>query len=191
VPPAEGIRQRVRLVPGIGGRKRHLLHPFNGRFQPVDHAALESLVRVMAGSIDIASVDYVLGFPEGGSIPAYAFGRLVDRPVVLTSRLPLDIPHTITFEQPQAGLGTTHYIYGLRAGDRVMIFEDELTNGRTAVNAVLALRREGIRIDQIATLFAIDHPALWRRMEVEQLTLHVGVLLSPEYAPRPLDPETE
>lgn len=145
----------------------------------------------MAQRIDVTAVDYVLGFPEGGSIPAYAFARLVDRPVVLASRIPLDMPGTITFEQPQAGLGTTHHVYGLRAADRVLIFEDELTNGRTAVNAVLALRRAGIRIDQIATLFAIDHPTLWRRMDAQQLTLHVGILLPPEYAPRPLDAEAE
>jgi hypothetical protein len=73
----------------------------------------------------------------------------------------------------------------------VLIFEDELTNGRTAVNAARALRRAGVEIDQIATLFAIDHRTLWRRMEVERLTLHVGVLLPPAYAARPLDAEAE
>lgn len=188
---ADTIRRLVRLVPGANGHTRHLLHPFNGRFHPVDHAALEHLVRSLAQRIDVASVEYVLGFPEGGSIPAYAFGRLVDRPVILASRMPLDIADAITFEQPQAGLGKTHYVYGLKAGNRVMIVEDELTNGRTAVNAVRALRRAGIVIDQIATLFAIDHPTLWRRMEAEGLTLHVGVVLPPEYAPRPLDAEIE
>lgn len=189
--PQEAVGERVRLIPGIGGRKRHLVHPFNGRFHPVDHAALEALVRAMAQRVDVTAVDHVLGFPEGGSVPAYAFGRAVGRPVVLTSRLPIDIPGTITFEQPQAGLGTTHYLYGLRAGDRVMIVEDELTNGRMAVNAVRALRGAGIAIDQIATLFAIDHPILWRRMAGERITLHVGVTLPPEYAPRLLDERIE
>lgn len=190
-PSPEAIRQDVRVVPGAGGQRRHLLHPFNGRFNAVDHGALEALLQAMAPRIDLGSVDCVVGFPEGGSIPAYAFARLVGRPVVLASRIPLDLPGTITFEQPQAGLGKTHHLYGLRAGHRVLIFEDELTNGRTAVNAVRALRRAGVEIDQIATLFAIDHPTLWRRMEVERLTLHVGVLLPPTYAARPLDVDTE
>lgn len=189
--PAEPIRRRVRLVPGVGGHRLHLLHPFNGRFHPIDHGALEALVLTMARRIDVASIDYVVGFPEGGSIPAYAFGRLVGRPVVLASRMPLDLPEAITFEQPQAGLGKTHHLYGLRSGSRVIIFEDEITNGRTAVNAARALRKAGIKIDQIATLFAIDHPTLWRRMKAEGLTLHVGVVLPPEYAPRPLDAEDE
>jgi adenine phosphoribosyltransferase len=189
--PADAIRKRIRLVPGADGRKRHLMHPFNGRFHPVDHAALETLLRAMVPRIDVTGVDYVLGFPEGGSIPAYAFGRAVDRPVILASRLPLDMPDMITFEQPGARLGTTQYLYGLRAGDRVMVFEDELTNGHTAVNAARALRKAGIEIDQIAALFVIDHPPLWRRISAERLTLHVGVTLPPDYAPRALDAETD
>jgi adenine phosphoribosyltransferase len=188
--PAEAIRKRITLVPGADGRKRHLMHPFNGRFQPVDHAALEALVQAIVARIDVSAIDYVLGFPEGGSIPAYAFGRAVDRPVILASRLPLGLPDTIAFEQPGARLGTKQYLYGLRAGDRVMVFEDELTNGHTAVNAARALRAAGIEIDQIAALFVIDHPELWRRISAERLTLHVGVTLPPDYAPRPLERET-
>ena len=189
--PAEAIRKRIRLVPGADGRTRHLMHPFNGRFHPVDHAALEALVQAMVPRIDVSAIDYVLGFPEGGSIPAYAFGRAVDRPVILASRLPLGLPDTIAFEQPGARLGTTQYLYGLRAGDRVMVFEDELTNGHTAVNAARALRGAGIEIDQIAALFVIDHPALWRRISAERLTLHVGVTLPCDYAPRALEGETD
>ena len=72
-----------------------------------------------------------------------------------------------------------------------MVFEDELTSGHTAVNAVRALRAAGIEIDQIASLFAIDHPALARRMREEGITLHVGVMLTTEYAPRALDADPE
>ena len=174
---SDAVRQRIALVSGAGGAKRHLMHPFNGRFHPIDHAALDVLIDAMVARIDVTAVDYVLGFPEGGSVPAYAFGRAVGRPVILASRLPLDLPDRVSFEQPQANLGTTQYVYGLKPGDRVMIFEDELTNGHTAVNAVRALRRAGIEIAQIATLFAIDHPALWRRVGAEGVTLEVGVTL--------------
>lgn len=183
----EAIRRCIKLVPGAGGHKRHLMHPFNGRFHPVDHAALDTLIGVLVPRVDVTGVDYIIGFPEGGSVPAYAFARAVGRPLILASRLPLDMAETITFEQPGAGLGTTHYVYGLRAGQRVIIVEDELTNGHTAVNAVRALRRGGVLVDQIATLFAIDHPPLRRRIGAEGVTLHVGVTLPPEYAPRPLD----
>lgn len=187
---AEAIRRRVRLVSGAGGEKRYLVHPLNGRFHPVDYDALGTLVRSLAARVDASAIDYIVGFPEGGSIPAYAFGRAVDRPVILGSRLPIDEPGTITFEQSDAGLGTTHRLHGLKRGDRVLILEDELTNGGMTVNAVRALRQAGVAIDQVATLLAIDHPGLWRRMAGEGLTLLVGVALPTHYAPRPLDGET-
>lgn len=184
---SDAIRQRITLVSGANGAKRHLRHPYNGRFHAIDHAALDALIDAMVARVDVSGVDYVLGFPEGGSVPAYAFGRAVKRPVILASRLPLDLPDRVSFEQPQANLGTTHYVYGLVPGDRALIFEDELTNGHTAVNAVRALRRAGIEIDQVAALFAVDHPALWRRVEAEGVKLTVGVTLPPESAPRALD----
>jgi len=187
----DAIRMRIRLVPGADGRKRHLVHPFNGRFCPVDHEALEDLVHAIVPRIDVSAIDYVLGFPEGGSIPAYAFARAVGRLVILASRLPLGLPDAIAFEQPGARLGTTQYLYGLKAGNRVMIFEDELTNGHTVVNAVRALCGAGIEIGQVAALFAIDHPALWRRVEAERLTVHVGVTLPPAYAPRDLETDID
>ena len=184
---AETARRRVSLVPGADGRKRHLMHPYNGRFHQVDYSALDALVEALARRVDPSAIDRVLGFPEGGSIPAYAFGRAIDRPVILASRLALDQPDRLTFEQPHAGLGTTQFVYGLRPGDRVIIVEDELTNGLTAMNAVGALRAAGVEIAQIATLFAIDHSALWQRMEALGVALHVAVTLPPELAPRPLD----
>ena len=189
--PVEAIRKRVCLTPGAGGRTRHLTHPFNGRLQPVDHAALEWLVGTLAARTDVTAIDYVLGFPEGGSIPAYAFGRAVGRPVVLASRLQLDVPGAVTFEEPHARTGTTQHVYGLAAGDRVLVVEDELTNGRTTVNAVRAIRRAGVIVDRVVALLAIDHPGLWRRMRAEGLALDVGIPLPPDCAPRPLDGEGE
>jgi adenine phosphoribosyltransferase len=185
--PFEATRMRVTLVPGADGSKRHLMHPFNGRFCPLDHAGLEQLVQALVLRVDVSAIDYVLGFPEGGSIPAYAFARAVGRPVILASRLPLGRPDIITFEQPGARLGTTQHLYGLKAGNRVIIVEDELTNGHTVVNATRALRGAGVEIDQVAALFAIDHSTLWRRINEEGLTLHAGVTLPRGYAPRPLE----
>jgi orotate phosphoribosyltransferase len=72
----------------------------------------------------------------------------------------------------------------------VVIVEDELTSGLSAVNAVRALRAAGVVIGEIASLFVIDHPSLWRRLEAEGVTLHAGLTLPPEYAPRSIEAET-
>lgn len=183
--PAE--TERVALVANVDGRRRHIVHPFNGRLHPVDHAGLDGLVASLIRATDLRDIDLVIGFPEGGAIPAYAFGRATGLPVVLASRLRLRHPSTITFEEPHSQVGSTQFIYGLQRGQRVIIVEDELTNGRTALNAVRALREAGIGIDQIGTLMAVDHPALWRRMQESGITLHAAVRLPVDLAPRPLD----
>jgi adenine/guanine phosphoribosyltransferase-like PRPP-binding protein len=183
------IAPRVSLVPNRDGRRRHIVHALNGRLYPVDHAALDALVTALARAIDVHDVDVVVGFPEGGAIPAYAFARAVGRPVLLASRLLLDVPGAITFEEPHSQVGTTQNLYGLRPGQRVVIIEDELTNGRTALNAVRALRQAGVVIDQIGALMAVDHPALWRRMTDAGITLQVALRLPLHLAPRPLDDE--
>jgi adenine/guanine phosphoribosyltransferase-like PRPP-binding protein len=185
---AEVIRRRATVVPNRDPSKSHLIHSLNGRGQQVDAEALDALVRQMAQRIDVSAVDCILGIPEGGTVPAYAFARAVGRPLLLAARVMLQMP-AITFEEPHVHANTTRTLsfYGLAPGQRVMIVEDELTNGHTAVNAVRALRAGGVVIEQIATLLAIDHPALWRRLAAEGLTAHAGVRLPPEYAPRQPD----
>lgn len=185
----EAIRNRAAVVPNQDSVKAHLIHSLNGRGQPVDVEALDALIVQMAQRIDVSALDCILGIPEGGVVPAYAFARAVGRPLLLAARVMLQLP-AITFEEPHVHANTTRALsfYGLAPGQRVMIVEDELTNGHTAVNAVRALRAAGIVIDQVATLLAIDHPALWRRLEAEGLTLHAGLRLPPQYAPRQPDP---
>ncbi len=182
---AETIRARAAVVAGRDPGMRHLIHSLNGRGQVVDVDALDALIAQVAKQVDVSAVDCILGIPEGGSVPAYAFARAVRRPVVLAARVILERP-AITFQEPHAHANTTKTLsfYGLVPGQRAMIVEDELTNGHTAVNAVRALREAGVTIDRVVTLLAIDHPALWRRMEAEGITLHVGLRLSAEYAPR-------
>lgn len=186
---AETIRNRAAVVLNRNPSKSHLIHSLNGRALPVDVEALDALIMQMAQRIDVSAVDCIVGIPEGGVVPACAFARAVGRPVLLAARVMLQLP-AITFEEPHAHANTIKAplsFYGLVAGQRVMIVEDELTNGHTAVNAVRALRAAGVVIDQVATLLAIDHPALWRRLEAEGLTLHAGLRLPPEYAPRQPD----
>lgn len=188
----EAIRSRIGIVTDIDGSRQHLMHSLNGRFQPIDRSALETLVRSIASRIDRTRVDYVIGLPEGGSIPAYELARQIDRPVILASRLPVAMPGTIVFQEPHARqYGWSTYLYGLKAADRVMIFEDELTNGRSLVSAVHALRHAGIEIDQVGTLLAIDHPGLRRRILAAGLTLHIGLALPIAYAARPIDDSDE
>jgi len=165
------------LVPAANQDRPQLAHRLDGRYGAMDPEELLSLVRELAARVDSAEVDYVVGLPEGGSLPAFAFAQVVGRPLILSTRLALALPGAVSFEEPHSGLGTVHHVYGLRAGDHVILIEDEITTGRTVVNAVRALRRQGIRIDQVVALLAADDPAVWQMMRQERIVLHAGARL--------------
>ena len=176
------LLKSVSLVSPLNQSRAQIAHRVDGRYGPMDPKELVALVRELAPAIDVSEVDYILGFPEGGVIPAYAFAQIVDRPLILSTRLALDLPQTISFEEPHSGLGTTHYIQGLHEGDRVVVIDDEVTTGRTVINAVRALRRSGVRIDEVGALLTVDDPGMWQSMRDERVSLHVRLRLPGEYA---------
>ena len=174
----------VTFVPKVGGRP-HLVHALDGRWQGLTTRDLTAAVCELAAGMDTRGVDYVVGFPEGGLVPAFAFAQVVDRPLILSTRLRLERAPVISFEEPHSPQGTSHYLYGLRPGDAVVIIEDEVTTGRTVINAVRALRAAGIRIGQVGVLMAVDNEPMWRRMAEEDIALHVRVRVPPGYRGAP------
>lgn len=172
------VLDSIAFVPQRDGRQ-HLVHGLDGRLRGMRPRELSAFVRDLAAVIDTSRVDYVLGFPEGGTLPAFAFADLVDRPLVVSTRLRLQIDPAISFEEPHSRLGPTHWLFGLRAGDRVVIIEDEVTTGRTVVNAVRALRDAGVLVRDVGTLIAVDTPEMWRRMADADVTLHARLNVPP------------
>jgi adenine/guanine phosphoribosyltransferase-like PRPP-binding protein len=183
----DSVPEQVGLVPNVDGRHRHMSHPLNGRFRPLDHVVLDALVEALATAVDVDRVDYVVGFPEGGSVPAYAFARRIGRPLVVSSVLAVGLP-AVSFTVTDSVQAPTKHIYGLAAGDRVVILEDEITTGRTVIAAARSLRAAGVEIEAVVALLAVDNPALPERMAAEGLPLHVGVRISADRATRPLEP---
>jgi adenine/guanine phosphoribosyltransferase-like PRPP-binding protein len=57
----------------------------------MDPKALLAVVRELAATIDMTGIDYVVGFPEGGAHPAFAFALIVDRPLILSTRLRMEL----------------------------------------------------------------------------------------------------
>jgi len=167
------LLESVSIVSPPNELRGQLTHALDGRYQPLRPSELVAVVRELAAGLNMRGIDYVLGFPEEGVVPAFAFAHLVGRPLVLSTRFVLEGSGTISFDEPHSGLGRTHYIQGLRADDRVVIIEDEVTTGRTLVNAVRALRQAGVRIDAAGALLAVDDAAMWRAMDDEHISLLV------------------
>jgi len=175
------VRESVSLVPALGHGRPQIAHRLDPRYGAMRPAELLPLIQELAAAIDTSAVDCVLGFPEGGVLPAFAFAQLVGRPLILSTRLRLDLPGGIAFTSCQ---GTDHFVHGLAPGHRAVIVEDEVTTGQTIASAVRALRSAGVRVDDVGTLLAVDDPAMWRLMEEERVRLHARVRLPGEYRAR-------
>ena len=179
------LARTVSLVSAANQARPQLAHRLDGRYEPMSPAELTGLVKALVASIDVSATDAVLGLPEGGVVPAFVFAQLTDRPLILSTRLKLGLPAGVSFEEPHSGLGTTHQIYGLREGDRVVLIEDEVTSGRTVINVVRALRQAGIHIDEVGSLLVVDDPVVWRAMSAEGIRLSAVVRLSADVAAPP------
>lgn len=175
----QALSDGLYVVP-VKDRPRGLLgHHLDGRFGPMDPQELQALVDRLVSEVDLTGVNHVLGIPEGGTVVAFAFARTCGLPLVLSSRMNADLPHPIYFEEPHSVTADRHnYVYGLRPGDCVVIVDDEITTGRTLVNAVRALRAAGVAIDQLVVLVASEDPATLRRLEAEGLRVHAASRMS-------------
>ena len=167
------LLESVSIISPANEPRGQIAHALDGRYQPFRPADLVSAIRELAAGLDVNAIDCVLGFPEGGVIPAFAFAHLIDRPPDPVDALRAGRARVISFEEPHSGLGKTHDIQGLREGDRAVIIEDEVTTGRTLINAVRALRRAGVRIDAAGALLAVDDPAMWQSLKDEVVSLVV------------------
>ena len=171
----------VRVVRVRGRRRGQLAHSLDPRYQAVKPADIEAAATRLARLIDPAGVDRVLGLPEGGVMLAYAVARRLDRPFVSSTLMPHEFGQPIVFEEPHnVGAERNHYVYALEPGQRVLIVEDEVSTGRTVINAVRALRAAGIHVEDVLALFGSDDPRLWERIAAENVRLQVDSRVSDE-----------
>jgi orotate phosphoribosyltransferase len=136
---------------------------------------LRLAIAELAGKVDLTGVTFALGIPEGGYLPAYAFGAHAGLRVVLGSIWQPDAPGVISFiEEHDVGNVRAKHFNGLAAGDHVIVVEDEVSSGQTIINCVRALRAAKVRCDQVATIYVADNPALRARVAAEGIRLHAA-----------------
>ena len=163
-------------MPIVGRERRQLAFPLDGRYGAMDPLVMVRAIEWLVKRVDVTGIDYVLGIPEGGYAPAYAFAAQTGLRVVFATVWQPDADTVVSFrEEHDRPPLDMKYVYGLSPGDSVIIVEDEVTSGRTVVNCVRALRARGIHCDQVASLYASDDGAMRERLAAEGVRLrHVA-----------------
>ena len=126
-------------------RETKIIHQFDGRAMPLEPRILEQCAQELSKNFKSLDFDYVIGFAEGGLIPAFSVAQSLRKPLLCSYRVRMILSNEITFSEPHSAI-PDHYLYGLRENDRVVIIEDEITTGRTILNAVDALNRSNVKV---------------------------------------------
>ncbi|MGV8151223.1 MAG: phosphoribosyltransferase domain-containing protein [Candidatus Woesearchaeota archaeon] len=131
-------------------KKHKIIHKFDGRIIPLEPRVLRETAQELANMLNLEKVDYIVGFAEGGLLAAYGVSMVTDIPMIGSYRVRLKSSPEIIFTEPHSER-STHYIYGLKPGDRIVIVEDEITTGSTLVSAVSELTKKNIDVVDIGS----------------------------------------
>lgn len=136
-----------RLDVGPHARAERVVHSLDGLRVPVRADDLLSIggrlwAKARAELPDLRDIDYVLGLDAGGILPTVALAMAADLPYKIAWKLRLPLPGMIRFTEPHANRPDV-YAYGIAAGQRVLIVDDEVTTGETLRGLVEQLRVAG------------------------------------------------
>lgn len=125
-----------------------IVHHLDGRATPASPTEIYLQASELAERLNMENVDVVVGFAEGGLIPAFAVAAVSGKAFVGSYRVRLQSSQEIHFTEPHSKR-SDHYIYALKPGDRIAIVEDEITSGSTLLNAITSLENAGITVVDI------------------------------------------
>lgn len=147
------LQPKISTIPRVNfsnKRKDKIVHPFDGRLAPANPVAIREWALALASKLDLKDIDYIVGFAEGGLIPAYAFSEVTDIPFLGSYRLKFNVDGVeVVFNEEHTD--RSHYIYGLKPGDNIIIIEDEITTGRTIINAINSFKEKGVNVKGIGS----------------------------------------
>lgn len=140
----------ARRVPRLDHPQRieRVLHHLDGVERAVPPAELaaagERLWRLCRDRVlGDHSPDYILGLDAGGILPALAVSLASGVPYRLAWKVQLPLHPQVAFIEAHA-LRQRVYVYGLTAGERTLIVDDEVTTGQTLCSLAGELRSVGV-----------------------------------------------
>ncbi|MDT9683704.1 phosphoribosyltransferase [Streptomyces sp. TRM76323] len=147
VPPFSA-RIVERLSVGVTSRRERVVHSLDGLEDPVHPDALAGTgtrlwQRLQEGMPDgLDPVDFLLGLDAGGILPTVSLSGAARLPYKIAWKLHLPLDGAVRFTEPHA-MRTDVFAYGITAGQRIVLVDDEITTGRTLADLTLRLREAG------------------------------------------------
>lgn len=173
---AENVSDTESLVfafPIVERSRGQLGTPLDGRYGAMIPSQLRSAIAMLVPRVNLVGVNYIIGIPEGGLIPAYEFAAATDIHLILASHSQPAVPGAIRFIEPHSTPDSSaKYIFGLSPGDKVIVVEDEVTTGATLRNCVNALRSAGVICDDVVAIYCADDASVPSRLAAENIRLH-------------------
>jgi len=99
---------------------------------------------------------YVVGFAPGGIALAVAVAGELDVPAVIAYKTRLGLPNESSWTEPHC-YSNTFYFYGARAGDAVLMIDDEVDSGNTIGSAVELLQAHGVQVLDVGAAVEVVH----------------------------------
>ncbi|MFE0267881.1 phosphoribosyltransferase [Nocardiopsis alba] len=161
----------------VGGRTERVIHTLDGLESPVLPDTLEHtgkhLWSLVTSLVDPTDMDFLLGLDAGGIVPTLALSHVTGLPYKIAWKLRLPLPGAVRFTEPHA-VRTDVYAYGIHAGQRMVIVDDEITTGRTLADLAVRLRQAGA--DPLAAVCLVEDPDQGARRRLEAIDLPLVAL---------------
>ncbi len=149
---------KVTLAPRQGDNRSYFLrNNLDGRFSKSEPSAAAKVVDAIAQSLPPAEEgEIILGFAEGSTLLAWSLAQTRGSLFVNSTKSQRsDELHRVEFTEDHRSTGTTHYIYSLKEGDKVVMLEDEISTAKTMLNAYHSLIDFGVGVVGIAVVVEI------------------------------------
>ncbi|MCF3143520.1 phosphoribosyltransferase [Streptomyces platensis] len=137
-----------RLGVGATSRRERVIHSLDGLEAPVHFDSLAAtgthLWRLLQEQSPegLGSVDFLLGLDAGGILPTVSLAGSAHLPYKIAWKLHLPLDGAVRFSEPHA-MRTDVFAYGISAGQRIVLVDDEITTGRTLADLTRRLREAG------------------------------------------------
>lgn len=150
----------IKLAQRFGDKRSYYIRAnLDGRFVH----GIPDLTEKISSSINVllpkkTNHEVVVGFAEGSIILAYALAKIRNSNFICSTKTQRsDFKTVVEFAEEHRSHIPSHYLYSLQKKDQIIIVEDEISTGKTVINAFNQLMKRGFHVQAIASIIEITN----------------------------------